>query len=173
MKRLLTAAAAALLTLALIPARAAKGTVALVPAHVFKGTEENGKIVTDALRASLEGQGFTVMPADKVDMAIQDQKIDITRLVPIQNLAKLKKATGADWLVYPRVLSVGVGVNAKGEHQANILVNVVGTNPKSFAHTRQVGQTFQAEPGPMPVIPKAAAEEAAGQLLADFYAKTK
>src|SRR4051794_5053821 len=109
MKRLLTAAAAALLMLALVPARAAKGTVALVPAHVFKGTEENGKIVTEALRASLEGQGFTVMPADKVDTTIQEQKIDITHLVPIQTLAALKKATGADWLIYPRVLSVGVG----------------------------------------------------------------
>src|SRR5205807_1912162 len=108
MKRLLTAAAAALLTLALVPARAAKGTVALVPAHVFKGTEENGKVVTDALRASLEAQGFTVMPADKVDMAIQEQKMDLSRHQTIQALAALKQGTGADWVIYPQVFSVGV-----------------------------------------------------------------
>jgi len=172
MKRLLTAAAAALLMLALVPARAAKGTVALVPAHVFKGPEGNGPVITDALRASLEGQGFTVMPADKVEAALQAQKIDTSRLVPIQTLSALKKATGADWVVYPRVLSVGIGINAKGDNQANVLVNVVGKNPKAFAHTRQLGQVFAAE-GDMPVIDKATADQAAAKLLEAFYAKNK
>ena len=56
---------------------------------------------------------------------------------------------------------------------SQFLVNVVGMSAKSFAFTKQVGQEFEAEPGPMPVLPKTDAEEAVGKLMAGFYAKNK
>jgi hypothetical protein len=173
MKRWLTAAAAALLSLMLVPASAAKGTVALVPANVFKGNAGNGPVLTEALRESLEKQGFTVLAANQVDAAVRSGNLDLSRPQNINTLSAIRRTTGADWVVYPRVLSVGVGVNSQQEHQANILVNVVGKSTKSFAHTRQVGQVFQAESSEKAVIPRPLADEAVAKLMEAFYARNK
>lgn len=171
MKRVLMAAAAALVMLALAPARAAKGTVALVPAHVVRGAAENGPVITDALRASLEKEGFTVLPEDKVQGAIAAAKLDLGNQQNIVALSALRTSTGADWVVYPRVLSAGLGVNAKGERQANILLNVVGPSRKSFVHTRQIGHVFADVPEGPKVMDRGAADAAAAELLKGFYAK--
>jgi hypothetical protein len=173
MKRLLAAVSALLTLLILVPAHAGKGTVALVPAHVFKGDAGNGPVVTQALRDSLERQGFTVLPAERVEQALRGQKLDTSRILTDFQLGGVRRATGADWVVYSRVLSVGMGINAKGERQANILVNVLGKQSRTFVHTKQVGHVFAVGDGEAPVIDRDSAGEAASKLMEAFYAKQK
>ncbi|MGV3720142.1 MAG: hypothetical protein ACO1SX_04455 [Actinomycetota bacterium] len=154
------------------PVHAAKGTVAVLPATVVNGAAGNGPAVTQAIRESLRSKGYTVLDRQTVDRAISRANVDTSRIQTLATLTKVRKRAGADYVVYPRVLSVGQGVNTQ-QYQANIIVNVMGSWAKGFAHTRQVGQVFKADvPRPdRAVIGKPAAETAVSKLMQGFYAK--
>jgi hypothetical protein len=155
------------------PARAG-GTplVAVLPARVWKGAAGNGAVFTEALKASLTKRAMGVVPAAKVEAELRAARIDLSKPVPVAELAKLRAALGADYVVYPRVLSVGVGVNAQ-EFSANILLNVVGTSGSSFFHTRQIGQVFRPRvaTAEAATMSRGDADAAAEKLLAGFYTK--
>lgn len=174
MRKLMTVLAAALATLTLAPAYAASGKVALLPAAVMKGAAANGPVVTDALRASLQKEGYEVLPAQQVESAMRGWSGAKSRFVTAPQLAELREKTGVDYVVYPRVLSVGNGVNSQ-EFQATILVNVGGKSKTGFAHTRQVGQIFKssAKKPELAVIGRTEADTAAGKLMEQFYAKSR
>lgn len=163
-----------LLAAGLSPTRAAGKKVALLPAPVVKGAADNGPAVTDALRASLERHGFTLVAADRVADELKAERIDPATPQTVGTLSKLRSALGADYLVYPRVLSVGRPFNSEAV-QANILVNVVGSSSSSFFHTRQVGKTFapNGAASDEAVIDRASAERAASQLMSAFYRKAR
>lgn len=156
-----------------LPARAAKGSVALLPASVASGNARNGVVVTDALRASLEKQGFTVLPAGNVNDALKNGDLQGQKILSTDQVAKVRDATGADFVVYPRVLSVGLAVGDSAQMQATILVNVQGKGKATYVHTKQIGQAFPAGGASRQnaVIGRPAADEAAGKLLEGFYAK--
>ena len=168
------AALAAVVACAIVPAHAAGRTVALVPAQVTNGHPANGDVITEAFRAELEAHGFDVLPQGRVDSAIRAHHIDLERPQTVRTLSALRRAMRADYVVYPRVLSVGVGVSAD-RVQANVLVNVVGQSRSSFFHTRQLGQLLG--PGALreerPVIGDATAQRAAVKLLEGFVAKVR
>jgi hypothetical protein len=172
-RRIFIAALVGLSAVALLPARAAGKRVALLPARTWNAEPENGRILTDALRASLEQHGFEVVAAREVDSAVRAGKMDLAKIQTVGALSALRSRMGVDYVIYPRVLSAGKGVNAKGEQQANILVNVTGESGKSFVWTRQVGQVIRAGSGSPAVIAHEDADEAAGKLLDGFYAKVK
>lgn len=164
---------AGLLTLAALPAHAAP-TVALMPAPVIKGAAANGKIVTQALQNALNAKGFTNVPAGKVNAAIGAAHVDMKMPIAVATLAKIRTATGADYLIYPRVLSVGTGL-ASGHFQATVIVNVVGKSSSSFFFTRQVAQEFpstETDRG-RAVIDPTSADAGASKLLEGFFAKAK
>lgn len=162
------------LTLAIgVPAQAA-GTVALLPAPVVKGAPANGRVATQALQAALVQEGFRLVPASRVESTLRSQRVNPRSIIPIGTLSRIRAATGADYVIYPRVLSVGVGVNSN-QYQATILVNVVGKNGRSFLHTRQVGQPFVSDTGDAAraVLSAEDAGEAADKLLEGFFAKAR
>jgi hypothetical protein len=153
-------------------AQGAKTRVAVMPTSVLRGLPDNGTALTTALRESLEKHGFDVVPADAVDAAIRDASMDLTKSQTIGVLAKLRGNLKAVYLVYPRVLTVGVGAEP-GDLQANFLVNVVGKSNGSYLHTRQIGQIFRLPAEAQVIIPAPEAAEAAGRLLDGFYEKAK
>lgn len=141
--------------------------VALLPAHTYNGDPENSEVVTDALRDRLEDAGMDVIPEREVRRALRRENLSLSRPISVQALSEVRRELGVAYLVYPRVLSVGWGVNSE-DPQATILVNVVGRPSNAFVHTRQVGQMFQQDgKGPQLINPRAAAE-VAGKLLAGF-----
>jgi len=154
------------------PAQAASGKVALIPAQVTRGAAGSGPVVTEALRESLTQQGFEVLSAGTVTSALRSRRLNLAKPLTAAHLSTLRQATGADYVVYPRVLSVGQGINAD-QYQANILVNVGGKSASSFVHTRQVGQVFapKVRNAARAVINREEADEAAGKLLEGFYTK--
>lgn len=174
MRKLIGTLVALLATVALTPADAASGKIALLPAVVVKGSAGNGPVVTDALRASLQRQGFEVLSPQQVERATRGWSGARARLVTAPQLAELREKAGVDYVVYPRVLSVGQGVNTQ-EYQANILVNVGGKSKSGFAHTRQIGQVFKStvKQPDQAVIGRPEADTAAQKLLEQFYAKTR
>jgi hypothetical protein len=179
MRRMRTAGLAALGLLAAgaAPAAAQKGPVAVLPAHTFKGSEENGPVVTDAVRANLERAGYRVLSEEATAAALRKLNVDITRPQFIPTLTAIGKELGTTFVVYPRIQGVGTGVNTndKEEFQATIIVNVADQGGKNLYHVNQVGQVFR-HPGKLAelaVINKAAAELAAERLLEGFYKRQK
>lgn len=156
-----------------LPAEAAKGSVALVPAHVFKGSQDNGRLLDAAMRDSLGKAGYSVLPAGAVDAAMRAQKMDLSKPQYLRELTALGAAVNADFVVYPRIQSVGMGANAqRGEYQATCIVNVVSVAKKQIVHTNQLGQEFKAAgAADAAVMDRGDAAEAAGKLLAGFYKK--
>jgi len=159
----------------LAPARAAGRKLALLPAAVANGASENGQIVTEALRASLQKQGFELLPAAEVEEGVDARKLELNRTVPVPELAKLRESLGADYLIHPRVLAVGTPLNAKTQ-QATVLLNAIGpSSTTSFLHTRQIGQTFLSGSAPeqSPVIDRRSADTLAGRLLEGFLRRVR
>jgi hypothetical protein len=146
----------------------------VLPAHVFQGASENGGKITTAVNVNLVKNRFEVLPAADVTRLLRELKIDLSRPQPVAGLRSLLGASGADYLVYPRVLGVGMAIGAR-EVQATILVNVLSRNANAFVHTRQIGQVFLPNPpdDPQPVISRADADLAAARLLAGFYTRRR
>jgi hypothetical protein len=172
MRKLFGALAAVLAMLTLTPSQAASSKIALLPAVVVKGAAGNSTPVTEALRSSLKKQGFDVLSASQVEQAMRGWSGASSQIVTAAQLADFRARSGADYVVYPRVLSVGMGVNSD-EYQANILVNVGGKSKTGFAHTRQVGQIFKSsvKKPEQAVIGRAEADTAVDKLMEQFYAK--
>ena len=171
----LFAVAAITLALAVTPAFAAKNSVALIPAPVSTGAADNSPVVTEALRTTLERHGFMVVNERVVTDAIRAAQFDLKRPLTVKDLAQIRQATGVEYVVYPRVMSVGQGVNSKA-FQATILVNVGGKSTEGFVATRQVGRTFRTKADTKPdtaVIDKRTAEDASEALLETFFDKVK
>ena len=168
-RSLLVLAAALAIGAQAAPAR----RVALLPATVFKGSPANGPIITDALRSDLEDSGLKVTEVASIAKAMKGRKYDPKTPLTTRDLVALKKGLGVDYVVYPRVLGVGIGVNSD-RASATVLVNIGGTSASSFVHTRQVGQFF-GEPGigteaaALAVIDERSAGKLAQDLLAGFY----
>jgi hypothetical protein len=101
---------------------------------------------------------------DSVGKALKGRKYDPKTPLTAGDLVALKRTLGVDYVVYPRVLGVGVGVNSD-RASATVLVNVGGTSSNSFVHTRQVGQLF----GEAGIGSEDAASKMAQELLAGFY----
>jgi hypothetical protein len=158
--------------LAVSVSAAPAGRVALLPATVFKGASGNGPVIKDALRKNLGAAGFNVSSGADVERAFKARNSNPKKPLTAGDLVALKKALGVDYVVYPRVLSVGVGVNAD-RASATVLVNVGGTSASAFVHTRQVGQPFGdavgSEAAAKAVIDEESAGKLAEELLAGFY----
>lgn len=171
-RRLLLAAAAVLLPVLPSGAQGTRPTVAVIPAVVVKGAAGNSGPVTRAVEEHLLEKGFQVLDQARVQSALRKARVRLDQPQTTRTLGAVREAAGVDYVVYVRVLSVGIGVNTTGL-QANILVNVQGKSPSSFVHTRQVGQVFAGEPAEAEraVIPAEAAARAAKALLAGFAPK--
>ena len=169
--------AAAAMLAALAPgARAARGTVALMPGHVYQGDRENGPVIMAALRESLEREGFRLLPEAKVENAIHAQGLNLSMPLSLMKIHRLREATGADWVIYPRILGVGMGIKAV-RPQANVMVNVLGASTRAYAHSWQVGYEFDAredpETGGALIIDRSSADAAVARLMKGFYERVK
>ena len=162
-------------------ARAAGGTVLVIPvATNRKGAPENAKLLDTAVRDSLEKHGFTPVSASESHRLLKDEQVDASLTIPLPVLVRLQQKAQAKYVVFVRILTLGLSEDE--EYQANILINVLGENPRSFLHTRQVGQVFKPVNPPQPTDPRPfdpvrwdrrAAEEATAKLLDGFYAATR
>lgn len=180
-RRACLTALAALFGCAAGAAKAASGSVLVIPiATNRKGAPENAKLLTAAVRESLEKHGFSPISATESNRLIRDEQIDASLPIPLPTLVRLQERAHAKYVVFVRILTLGLSEDE--EYQANVLINVLGENPRTFLHTRQVGQVFKPVNPPQPTDPRPlspvrwderAAEEAAGKLLDGFYAATR
>jgi hypothetical protein len=154
------------------PPVANRGRAALLPAAVLRGAAENGARMTAALEAEATRAGLALLPAAALSGQLGGVNLALPQ--PLTRLTEWGRALGVDYVIYPRVLSVGKPFNTKDEDERimTILVNVVDVKTGRMAHTVQIGavysdKTFPAES----VAPPETAAAAAEKLLAGFVAK--
>jgi len=154
------------------PSTGARGRVALLPAPVVRGAAENGERVTAALGAVATGGGLGLLPAAEVASQVQGVNLGLPQALP--RLVEWGRALKVDYVIYPRVLSVGKPFNAKEENERiiTILVNVVHVKTGRMIHTSQVGSTYVDDTFPAEsVAPPEVVAGAAEKLLAPFLGK--
>ncbi|MGV3723725.1 MAG: hypothetical protein ACO1SX_22735 [Actinomycetota bacterium] len=153
-------------------AQGERKTSAIFPASVAKGPAVNGVTLTAALRDSFARHGYKVVAADKVDAAVKELKLDLSKQQNTRTLGALRDAVGADVVVYPRLLSIGTALGAEGQ-QVTVLVNVQGKSNASFLHTRQLSHPFSPKNTDDFVLPRPDFDMAVAKLLEGFYARPK
>ena len=149
-----------------------RGSIVVLPASALRSAPQNSPVVTAALEKVLGRQGYRVISGERVNRAIHELELDQPRIHPLQKIQDLRKTLDVDYVLYPRILTVGQGLEPD-ESQINILVNVAGRAKLDYLHTRQVGQVFKpAVLTPNPVVDAENAEKAAIKLLEGLDAKT-
>lgn len=152
------------------------GSVALIPPAVFQAAPENGVLMAEALQAELIRAGLKPLHGSTVQAEIARRMINPKFPIPLMRLAALGRELQAEYVVYPRVLSVGRPFNAKGpdEYVINVLVNVVQVKTGRILHTYQATTDFKGpDRKPDLVVTPALARLVAARLLQGFLAKLK
>lgn len=163
------------------PAGSLPRTVAIIPIIASGERATNATVLNRALEANLVRHGYEVKSGDPVALAVRETVGD-ANVVPNQDaLSQIRKKLGVSYLVYPRLLTVGVSSRRDVTEggiifQANVLLNVMTDAGASsgLMHTFQVGQVFRPAAGsPTITLNADDADEAAASLLEGFYTKVR
>lgn len=161
------------------PVSAARGRVLLIPATIPGRHQVNAGLVTEALKANLQRHGFEVEAPPDLEALRMKHQVEAQQPLPLALLFELRQQQNVDFVIYPRILNVGVDVfRPAGDlvdgYQANHLLNVVGPFPNQFFHTVQLGQKFRPKDGGQaPIMEPEDAREAAVRLLEYFYVNVR
>ena len=131
-----------------------KPSVAVMPTQYFSATSDSAGNVTTGLAQQFEGQGYSVVSSSKAADAFRSEGLDASRHYADSVALKFGRAAGADLVVYPRLLAVGLpprpGVQREGtiiSPNAVILVRVLNVRTGQPIYCRQVGHEFGADTG--------------------------
>src|SRR6478672_5629258 len=95
-------------TLALPAAAGRPLSVALLPAHYFSADAQSAQALTRGLAEQFEAHGYTVVPADRARAAFGSLGLQPNRHYADQVALRFGRKVGADLVVYPRLLALGV-----------------------------------------------------------------
>jgi hypothetical protein len=155
-----------------VPVDGPRGKVALLTAPVLRGAAENGERLTAALRAAAAAAGLGVAPAAAV--AAEVQGVNLRFPQPLPRLVEWGRKLGVDYIVYPRVLSVGRPFNSVDENERvmAILINIADVKAGRMVHTQQVGATYiDDQTLAESLAPAEVVATAAAKLLEGFLAR--
>jgi hypothetical protein len=143
---------AAALGLGLLSPAAAqsKPTIAIMPTQYFSADAESAKNLTTGLGQQFEGQGYTVVGADRSDQTFQSLGLSPTTHYADATALKFGRSIGADLVAYPRLLALGIPMaNTTGsqsggmlEPQAVVLLRVLNVHTGGAIYARQIGHSF-------------------------------
>jgi len=130
----------------------AKPTVVIMPSQYFSATSESADNLTKGIAQQFESQGYSVMGADKASDTFKSMGLDMSRHYADSVALKFGRQAGANLVVYPRLLAVGLpGAGRENtilQPNAVTLVRVLNTKTGGPIYCRQVGHEFSnAEAG--------------------------
>jgi len=157
-----------------------KPTVVILPTQYFAADPDSAKAITQGLREQYERQGYTVMGDDKAQSAFDGMHLSLNTHYPDRTAVQFGKAAGADLVVYPRLLALGIpAANAKPDELGllapsaviHVRVNNVHTGRNIFC--RQIGHEFSVQEAPASVadfkLPQPVATETAQQVTSLYF----
>jgi hypothetical protein len=131
-------------------------TVAIMPTQYFSADAESAQNVTQGLREQFERQGYTVLPADRVQSAWSTMNLGPSTHYPDRTAVRLGRTVGADLVAYPRLLAVGLPINAQAtgtnggksdmiEPAAVIHLRVLNTHSGTPIYFNQIAHEFTTD----------------------------
>lgn len=156
-----------------------KPTVALMPTQYFSAAPESAQNVTQGLREQFERQGYSVMPADKMQSTWSSMNLGPSTHYADRTAIRFGRSAGADLVAYPRLLAVGIPINARPgadksaliEPAAVIHLRVLNVHTGAPIYFNQIAHEFASEVPtnvaaefhlPQPVATATASEVTAG-----------
>jgi hypothetical protein len=129
-----------------------KPTIAIMPSQYFSATAESASNFTDGLARQFEQQGYTVIPADRVQAAYQQMGLSPSQHYADRVAIKLGKQVGADLIAYPRLLAVGIPINDPAIKTTDLLqpaavahLRVLNTHSRAPIFFRQIAHEFTTD----------------------------
>ena len=152
-------------------------SVAIMPSQFFSADAESAANLTQGLAQQFESQGYTVVAADRTRSAFQSMGLSASQHYADSVAVRFGRSAGADLVVYPRLLALGVPAAAAGnvrltQPAAVVLVRVVNVHSNAPLYARQVGHEFVAEVPPRAEdfrLPQAVATSAAQKVLEVYF----
>ena len=137
------AAAAAALCVAGPASAQNKPTIAILPAGYFAADQASADRFQEGLRAAYENQGYRVVDAgDAATAAGYSRNMHYPDRVAVQ----IGRRAGADLVVYPRLLALGIPLAANDrsglQPEAVVHVRVMNVHTGNNIYFRQVGHEF-------------------------------
>lgn len=162
------------------PAAAQSKSVAVLPTLYFSAEPQSADNISTSIVSQFEGQGYTVQPLDKSRDTAQSQGIQPSRHYADSVALKFGRAMGAELVVYPRLLAVGIpyanaATGAFAEPTAVILLRVVNVRTGRAIYARQIGHEFRADPPSSTtfVLPQPVADATATEVLTEYFQRIK
>lgn len=122
-----------------------KPSVAIMPTQYFSADAQSAAQITQALAESFERQGYTVLDASKADQQFSSQGLQRDRQYGDPTAVKFGRAMGADLVVYPRLLALGLPASGSGSAnapEAVLHLRVLNVARRAPLYCRQVGHQF-------------------------------
>lgn len=128
-----------------------KPSVTIMPTQYFSADAESAGQITRSLAESFERQGYTVLEASKADQQFSSLGLQHNRQYGDATAVKFGKAMGADLVVYPRLLALGIpasdGSNKGNAPEAVLHLRVLNVASHAPLYCRQVGHQFSISNG--------------------------
>jgi hypothetical protein len=134
-------------------AQAQRPTLAVMPAQYFSADAESAHAVTNELVYQFGRRGYSVVPRDQSRAAFAAMKLQPNRPYSDRVAAQFGRQVGADLVVYPQLLSIGLTYGSAalaadaGRSGAVLQLAVVNAHTGRRLYTRQVKEPFQARTG--------------------------
>jgi hypothetical protein len=135
-------------------AQAQRLTLAVMPSQYFSADAQSAHAVTNELVYQFGRRGYSVVPRDQSRAAFADMKLQPNRPYSDQVAVQFGRRIGADLVVYPQLLSMGLTYGSPAlakdpsRSGAVLQVRVVNVHTGGRLYTRQVHEPFQARTGP-------------------------
>jgi hypothetical protein len=117
-----------------------------MPTQYFAADAQSAGEITRALAESFERQGYTVLEASKADQKFSALGLQTNRQYGDPTAVKFGRAMGADLVVYPRLLALGIpatdGANKGNAPEAVLHLRVLNVASHAPIYCRQVGHQF-------------------------------
>ena len=127
----------------------ARKTVVVLPAGYFSADQTSANRVTKGLRGAFQNQGYRVVEPERASVAAANSGINRRQHYSDREVLRVGRRLGADLVAYPRVLALGLGVNARGEDEpapeAVVLLRVIDVRTGRAVYARQVGEEADLE----------------------------
>jgi hypothetical protein len=145
-------AATLAVTLASAAAAQRRPTVAIMPAQYFKADAESAENLTRALAQQFQSERYRVIPIDRSERLFHSMGLSPTMPISDTRLRQFGRRIGADLVVRPQLMGVGLPLNPQATAsdtptpKAVLYLRVLNVRTGQPLYTRQVAHYFAAEP---------------------------
>jgi hypothetical protein len=157
-----------------------KPKVVIIPTQYFAADPDSARAITQGLREQYERQGYVVIGDDKAQSTFESMGLKPDAHYPDSKAVQFGASAGADLVVYPRLLALGLPA-ATARPEAEVLlapaavlhVRVYNVHTEKNIFFRQIAHEFTVQKAPTDVeafrLPQAVATATAQEVMIMYF----